>query len=84
MELEIEERYACGGSDAVLGVALGPRVLEARSVTRPERGYLVMWRQRAGVTELGLASQPDFWARVDALGERKYYARVDMKGRRSS
>jgi hypothetical protein len=39
-----------------------------------------MWRQRAGVTELGLASQPDFWARVDALGARKYYAPVDMKG----
>jgi hypothetical protein len=39
-----------------------------------------MWRQRAGVTELGLASQPDFWARVDALGERRYYPRVDMKG----
>jgi AhpC/TSA family len=39
-----------------------------------------MWRQRAGVTELGLASQPDFWERVDALGERKYYDAVDMKG----
>jgi AhpC/TSA family protein len=39
-----------------------------------------IWRQRAGVTELGLAAQPDFWARVDALGERKYYAAVDMKG----
>ena len=39
-----------------------------------------MWRQRAGVTEQGLAAQPDFWARVDALGERRYYPRVDMKG----
>jgi hypothetical protein len=39
-----------------------------------------MWRQRAGVTELGLASQSDFWERVDALGDRKYYAAVDMKG----
>jgi hypothetical protein len=39
-----------------------------------------MWRQRAGVTELGLAAQPDFWARVDALGERRYYDAVDMKG----
>jgi hypothetical protein len=55
MELEIEERYACGGSDAVLGVALGPRMLEApivgpptfsaRSVTRRERGYLVKKKQ---------------------------------------
>jgi AhpC/TSA family len=39
-----------------------------------------MWRQRSGVTELGLAAQPDFWERVDALGERRYYAPVDMKG----
>ena len=39
-----------------------------------------MWRQRAGVSELGLASLPGFWQRVDALGERRYYARVDMKG----
>jgi AhpC/TSA family len=39
-----------------------------------------MWRQRAGVTELGLAAQGDFWERVDALGERRYYAPIDMKG----
>jgi Flp pilus assembly protein TadD len=39
-----------------------------------------IWRQRAGVNELGLAALPDFWARVDALGERRYYAPVDMKG----
>ena len=39
-----------------------------------------IWRQRAGVNELGLASLPDFWARVDALGERRYYAPVDMPG----
>jgi len=23
---------------------------------------------------------PDFWQRVDALGEQRYYARVDMAG----
>ena len=39
-----------------------------------------MWRQRAGVTDLGLAALPDFWARVDNLGARKYYAAVDMPG----
>jgi hypothetical protein len=39
-----------------------------------------IWRQGAGVTELGLAAQPDFWERVDALGERRYYPRVDMAG----
>ncbi|MDP6346732.1 MAG: redoxin domain-containing (seleno)protein, partial [Alphaproteobacteria bacterium] len=30
--------------------------------------------------EIGLAAGPDFWARVDALGERRYYAPVDMAG----
>jgi hypothetical protein len=39
-----------------------------------------IWRQQAGVTELGLAAQPDFWTRVDALGDRRYYARIDMPG----
>jgi hypothetical protein len=39
-----------------------------------------MWRQRAGVSDLGLASLPDFWERVDALGERRYYPHIDMKG----
>jgi AhpC/TSA family len=39
-----------------------------------------MWRQRAGVTELGLAARGDFWERVDALGDRRYYAPIDMKG----
>jgi hypothetical protein len=32
------------------------------------------------VTELGLAAQPDFWERVDALGERRYYVPIEMKG----
>ena len=39
-----------------------------------------VWRQRTGVNELGLASPPDFWARVDALGDKRYDARVAMKG----
>jgi hypothetical protein len=39
-----------------------------------------IWRQGAGVTELGLAAQPDFWQRVDALGAKRYYAPVDMPG----
>ena len=39
-----------------------------------------IWRQGAAVNELGLASPPEFWTRVDALGERRYYAKVPMKG----
>ena len=38
------------------------------------------WRQGAGLTENGLAAQADFWERVDALGNKKYYAAVNMKG----
>jgi hypothetical protein len=39
-----------------------------------------IWRQTAAVDARGLASGPDFWARVDALGPRRYYAPVDMEG----
>jgi hypothetical protein len=56
----------------------GDRWLAEASRLHPDSWAI--WRQRAGVTELGLAAQPDFWARVDALGERRYYAPVDMKG----
>jgi hypothetical protein len=56
----------------------GDRWLRDASRLHPESWC--MWRQRAGVTEHGLASQPDFWARVDALGERRYYAPVEMRG----
>jgi hypothetical protein len=39
-----------------------------------------IWRQTAAVDDRGLASGPEFWARVDALGRRRYYAPVDMEG----
>ena len=58
--------------------AEGDRWLAEASRLHPDSWAI--WRQRAGVTELGLAAQPDFWARVDALGERRYYAPVDMTG----
>ena len=37
-----------------------------------------LWRQSAAKDERGLAAGPEFWARVDALGERPYYAPVDI------
>ena len=37
-----------------------------------------MWRQAAAKNERGLAAGPEFWARVDALGPRHYYAPVDI------
>jgi hypothetical protein len=39
-----------------------------------------IWRQTAAVDARGLAAGPEFWARVDALGSRRYYAPVDMEG----
>lgn len=39
-----------------------------------------MWRQWAEPNEMGLAAGPDFWKRVEALGEKRYYPPVDMKG----
>ena len=56
----------------------GDRWLAEASSLHPESW--AMWRQRAGVNEMGFASLPDFWERVDALGAKRYYARVDMKG----
>jgi len=51
-----------------------------REASRIHPDSWCIWRQGAGVTEQGLAAQPDFWQRVDALGERRYYARVDIAG----
>ena len=56
----------------------GDRWLREASRRHPESWCI--WRQGAGVTELGLAALPDFWERVDALGEKRYYPPVDMKG----
>lgn len=39
-----------------------------------------IWRQAAEVNEMGLAAGPEFWARVNALGDDFYYAPVDMAG----
>ncbi len=39
-----------------------------------------IWRQTAEKDVRGLASGPAFWARVDALGNRPYYAPIDMAG----
>ena len=48
--------------------------------TRRHPDSWCIWRQSAGVNEQGFAALPDFWARVDALGDDRYYPRVDMAG----
>ena len=54
-----------------------PFLEEARRL-HPESWNI--WRQLSEKNALGLASSAEFWARVDALGERHYYAPVDMEG----
>ena len=49
----------------------GDRWLQEASRLHPESWCI--WRQGAEVNPLGLASPPEFWTRVDALGERRYY-----------
>ena len=39
-----------------------------------------MFRQAAPKSASGTASGPDFWARVDALGDEPYHLPIDMKG----
>jgi AhpC/TSA family protein len=56
----------------------GRRWLAEASRLHPDSWCI--WRQQAGVNDAGLAALPDFWQRVDALGDRRYYAKVDMPG----
>jgi len=56
----------------------GDRWLAQASQWHPESW--AMWRQRAGVDQRGLAALDDFWQRVQALGEKRYYAPVDLQG----
>jgi len=58
--------------------AEGQRVMQEASRRHPDSWCI--WRQGAGVNEMGFAAQPDFWERVDGLGEKRYYAPVDMTG----
>ena len=43
-----------------------------------------VWRQAADIAELGRAVGPEFWARVDALGNRPYYRPPEIPGFRAA
>jgi hypothetical protein len=51
--------------------AEGDREMAEASRLHPESWS--MWRQAADLDEVGKASGPDFWKRVQDLGERPYY-----------
>ena len=49
----------------------GDRQMNIASELHPDSWS--MWRQAADLDEVGKASGPDFWKRVQALGDRPYY-----------
>ncbi|MBV8186042.1 MAG: redoxin domain-containing protein [Alphaproteobacteria bacterium] len=49
----------------------GDRQMDIASNLHPESWS--MWRQAADLQDVGKASGPDFWKRVQALGDRPYY-----------
>jgi hypothetical protein len=49
----------------------GDRQLAAASRLHPQSWS--MWRQAADLDEVGKASGPEFWKRVQALGDQPYY-----------
>lgn len=55
----------------------------ARHFAEASRLHPTSWtifRQAAPKSASGTASGPDFWARVDALGDKAYHLPIDMKG----
>ncbi len=58
--------------------AEGDRHLKEASRLHPESWN--MWRQAADLEEVGKASSPEFWARVQALGDKPYYPPPDLPG----
>ncbi len=59
-------------------VAEGDGFLHEAIRLRPESWNF--WRQTADLEEIGKSGGPEFWARVDALGDDHYYAPVEMPG----
>ena len=51
--------------------AEGDRQMQAAAGLHPDSWS--MWRQAADLQEVGKASGPDFWKRVQALGSKAYY-----------
>ena len=51
--------------------AEGDRQMQAASSLHPDSWSI--WRQAADLQEVGKASGPDFWQRVQALGSKAYY-----------
>lgn len=55
----------------------GLSVLEHAANLNPDAWSI--WRQKADLEEVGKSMGPEFWERVQALGDKHYYAPIDMK-----
>lgn len=53
-------------------------VLEEAAELNPDAWSI--WRQKSDLEEKGKAMGMEFWQRVQSLGNKRYYAPVDMKG----
>lgn len=58
--------------------AAGFALLRRASDLHPDSWSI--WRQTADLEEIGKSGGPGFWARVQALGERKYYPKPNIAG----
>ena len=56
----------------------GRRHLAEASRLHPESWN--MWRQSADLEQVGRAAGADFWARVQALGDKRYHQPPDLPG----
>ena len=56
----------------------GFKLLRRASELHPDSWSI--WRQTADLEQVGKSGGPEFWARVAALGEKRYYAKVAMPG----
>jgi hypothetical protein len=60
----------------------GLQILAEAAALNPDAWSI--WRQMADLDTVGKSGGPEFWARVAALGEKHYYAPVDMPGERQT
>ena len=58
--------------------AEGDRHLAEASRLHPDSW--IIWRQAADLQEAGKAGGPEFWARVQSLGDKPYYPPADLPG----
>lgn len=78
-EAEAHARFRLGAWLAAHGRAVEAEAQMAEA-SRLHPDSWAIWRQGAERNEQGYAAGPEFWARVQALGDRRYYPPPPMAG----